>query len=49
MQIASEIGTHIAALKVHADLITDFKLSQFKTLRELADSKQFLLIEDRLV
>lgn len=48
LDFAEKVGPHIAALKTHIDIITDF--SHDKTilpLKEIAKKHQFLLMEDR--
>ncbi|MEH0007917.1 MAG: orotidine-5'-phosphate decarboxylase [Flavobacteriales bacterium] len=45
--LAQEVGEHICALKVHADIIEDFSLAWIQDLRALAAQKKFLLFADR--
>ncbi len=45
--LAEQVGPHIAALKLHIDIISDFTPEVISTLQELAKKYQFLLFEDR--
>lgn len=47
LDLVGQVGTHIAVLKLHVDIITDFSQNFTTKLREKADQYQFLLFEDR--
>lgn len=47
LKLACEAGEHIAALKLHADIIEDFSLEFIHQLEGIAKEKNFLLFEDR--
>ena len=45
--LAGQVGDHICALKLHADIVEDFSLEWMQELRALAAQKKFLLFADR--
>lgn len=48
LNLAEKVGPHIAALKTHIDIITDFDFDKtILPLRDLAEKHNFLLMEDR--
>lgn len=47
LNLAEEIGAHICALKLHADILEDFSYDFISSLKALAGKHQFLLFEDR--
>lgn len=47
LQLADCAGPHIAILKVHADIITDFSADFVTQLQQLAQRHDFILFEDR--
>ena len=48
LKIAEEVGPHIAALKTHIDIITDFSYDgTILPLKKLAQDHNFLIMEDR--
>lgn len=48
LAFAEEVGEHIVALKLHADIIKDFSIEHtIQPLKKLAETKGFLLFEDR--
>jgi len=47
LKLAEEIGVHICALKLHADILEDFSYDFISSLKALAEKHQFLLFEDR--
>ncbi|KAJ9615201.1 orotidine 5'-phosphate decarboxylase [Cladophialophora chaetospira] len=47
LEIADSLGPHIAVLKTHIDIVSDFSPATTKGLTELAERHDFLLFEDR--
>ncbi|WP_241518386.1 orotidine-5'-phosphate decarboxylase [Bacteroidetes bacterium endosymbiont of Geopemphigus sp.] len=47
LQLASSTGSHLCALKLHADIIEDFSAEFIGELKTIAQKNHFLLIEDR--
>ena len=48
LKLAQEVGPHIAALKTHIDIITDFSFeATILPLKKLAEEHNFLIMEDR--
>ncbi|XP_074603038.1 uridine 5'-monophosphate synthase-like [Brevipalpus obovatus] len=47
LEVARELGPHIAVLKIHHDIIQDFSKNFIIDLRELAGKHHFLVMEDR--
>ena len=47
LTIASQVGQHIVALKLHSDIITDFSTDFIQKLKNISREKEFLLFEDR--
>ncbi|OCT49339.1 Orotidine 5'-phosphate decarboxylase [Cladophialophora carrionii] len=47
LAIADSLGPHIAVLKTHIDILTDFGPATIRGLTELAQRHDFLLFEDR--
>ncbi len=48
LELADQVGPHIAALKTHIDIINDFDFDKtILPLRDLAGKHNFLLMEDR--
>ncbi len=47
LSIASLIGQHIVAIKLHSDIINDFSSEFIDSLKKLSREKEFLLFEDR--
>jgi len=48
LALAEKVGPHIAALKTHIDIITDFDFEKtILPLRNIAEKHNFLLMEDR--
>ncbi len=45
--MADQIGSSICALKLHADIIDDYSIEFIDKLKRLAETKNFLIIEDR--
>ena len=47
IELITEVGPYIAALKTHVDMVKDFNRDDWKKLTELATSLDLLLFEDR--
>jgi len=47
LSLAEKVAPHIAALKVHADIIVDFDKDLVEQLKTLASKHDFILFEDR--
>lgn len=47
LNLATEVGPHIIALKTHMDIIKDFSFDLIKELKAIAKEHNFLLFEDR--
>lgn len=47
LKLADQIGDFIVAIKLHADIITDFSENFVYELKKIATTKNFLLFEDR--
>lgn len=47
LALAQQLGSEICVLKTHIDIVEDFSVQLIHELRELADTKHFLLFEDR--
>ena len=47
IELITEVGPYIAALKTHVDMVKDFNRDDWKKLTELAASLDLLLFEDR--
>lgn len=47
LKLADQIGDFIVAIKLHADIITDFSENFVYELKKIAATKNFLLFEDR--
>lgn len=47
LDLANEVGPHIAVLKIHVDIIENFNDRFVLRLKELAKQHRFLLMEDR--
>lgn len=47
LDLANEVGPHIAVLKLHVDIISDFSHGFIADLQALSRQHQFLLFEDR--
>ncbi|KAG8272440.1 hypothetical protein J6590_040598 [Homalodisca vitripennis] len=49
LDLAEAVGPHVALLKTHADIITDWSPNVALQLASLAKQHDFLIMEDRLV
>lgn len=49
IDLAAKIGPKIVVLKTHVDILPDFTLDKMQRLKELAQSLDFLIMEDRYV
>jgi uridine monophosphate synthetase len=47
IELVTEVGPYIAALKTHVDMVKDFNKKDWDELTKLADSLDLLLFEDR--
>ncbi|KAI1114994.1 orotidine 5-phosphate decarboxylase pyrG-penicillium chrysogenum [Nemania sp. NC0429] len=47
LKCARELGPHIAVLKTHMDLISDFSEYTVRSLKEISEEHGFLIFEDR--
>ena len=47
IELAEKIGSKIAVLKTHVDILPDFTLAKIERLKELAKTLDFLIMEDR--
>lgn len=49
LKLAKTVGPHIAILKTHIDIISDFNNDIVSQLKKIAKKMNFLLMEDRYV
>lgn len=48
LKIVSQVGPYVCAIKLHADILSDFSFKSFiEPLEQLASEHKFLIIEDR--
>lgn len=47
LELADALGPHICILKTHIDLLNDFSVESMMKLRDMANSHNFLILEDR--
>jgi len=47
ISLAEKIGPKIVVLKIHVDILTDFSQQKMQRLKELSESLDFLIMEDR--
>lgn len=49
LELANSVGPYISILKTHVDVLTDYSDKFVTELKQLAQTHNFLIMEDRLV